>query len=151
MGWKVGGSNPGGWRDAHTASCTSSAGSLSRVQSGLSVALTTHPLLAPRSRMDGVIPLPPLYVCFSCNEAFFTFTCKDCVLFAVRTQGCIHAAEAPRCWWRHVFSVTERVNEMDGLESVACQPWTSRLPKMAQPDLDYIGKMYLQHEQLTVA
>ncbi|KDR18607.1 SCY1-like protein 2, partial [Zootermopsis nevadensis] len=33
----------------------------------------------------------------------------------------------------------ERVNEIDGLESVACQPWTSRLPKMAQPDLDYIA------------
>lgn len=39
-----------------------------------------------------------------------------------------------------MFSVAERVNEIDGLESVACQPWTSRLPKMAQPDLDYIGK-----------
>jgi len=35
---------------------------------------------------------------------------------------------------------------MDGLESVACQPWTSRLPKMAQPDLDYIGKAYLEYE-----
>jgi hypothetical protein len=45
---------------------------------------------------------------------------------------------------------------MDGLESVACQPWTSRLPKMAQPDLDYIGKARLQYqhrafEKLTVA
>ena len=48
-------------------------------------------------------------------------------------------------WWRRLFSVTERVNEMDGLESVACQPWTSRLPKMAQPDLDYIGKAHLQY------
>jgi hypothetical protein len=45
-----------------------------------------------------------------------------------------------------VFSVTERVNEMDGLESVGCQPWTSRLPKMAQPDLDYIGKARLLYE-----
>ncbi|KAF4525794.1 hypothetical protein B566_EDAN002056, partial [Ephemera danica] len=32
----------------------------------------------------------------------------------------------------------ERMNDMDGLEPVPCQPWTSRLPKMAQPDLDYI-------------
>ena len=45
-----------------------------------------------------------------------------------------------------MLSVAERVNEMDGLESVACQPWTSRLPKMAQPDLDYIGKAHLQYE-----
>ncbi|CAH1396149.1 unnamed protein product [Nezara viridula] len=28
---------------------------------------------------------------------------------------------------------------MDPLETVSCQPWTSRLPKMAQPDLDFIG------------
>ncbi|XP_046997938.1 protein kinase domain-containing protein ppk32 [Schistocerca americana] len=34
---------------------------------------------------------------------------------------------------------TNRVNDMDGLESVPCQPWSSRLPKMAQPDLDYIA------------
>lgn len=38
----------------------------------------------------------------------------------------------------HCF--TERMNDADGLEPVPCQPWTSRLPKMAQPDLDYIGK-----------
>ncbi|XP_046472921.1 SCY1-like protein 2 [Neodiprion pinetum] len=33
----------------------------------------------------------------------------------------------------------ERVNEIDGLEPVTCHPWTSRLPKMAQPNLDYIA------------
>lgn len=39
------------------------------------------------------------------------------------------------------FYLTERLNDTDGLEPVPCQPWTSRLPKMAQPDLDYIGKL----------
>lgn len=32
------------------------------------------------------------------------------------------------------------MNEVDGLEPIPCQPWTSRLPKMAQPDLDFTGK-----------
>lgn len=31
---------------------------------------------------------------------------------------------------------------MDGVEPVTCQPWTSRLSKMAQPSLDYTGKQY---------
>ncbi|XP_033608206.1 SCY1-like protein 2 isoform X4 [Cryptotermes secundus] len=42
-------------------------------------------------------------------------------------------------WKLGGLEFTERVNEIDGLESVSCQPWTSRLPKMAQPDLDYIA------------
>ncbi|XP_057660574.1 SCY1-like protein 2 isoform X1 [Diorhabda carinulata] len=31
----------------------------------------------------------------------------------------------------------ERVNDVDGVEPIPCQPWTSRLPKMAQPNLDF--------------
>ncbi|XP_068083856.1 SCY1-like protein 2 [Anabrus simplex] len=42
-------------------------------------------------------------------------------------------------WKLGGLEFTERVNDIDGLEPVACQPWTSRLPKMAQPDLDYIA------------
>ena len=39
--------------------------------------------------------------------------------------------------------VAERVNDVDGVEPVPCQPWTSRLSKMAQPNLDYTGKLNL--------
>ena len=35
------------------------------------------------------------------------------------------------------FDIIERANEIDGLEPINCQPWTSRLPKSGQPDLDY--------------
>ncbi|XP_059477064.1 SCY1-like protein 2 isoform X2 [Neocloeon triangulifer] len=42
-------------------------------------------------------------------------------------------------WKLGGLEFTERMNEVDGLEPVPCQPWTSRLPKMAQPDLDYIA------------
>ena len=45
------------------------------------------------------------------------------------------------------FFVSERLNDADGLEPVPCQPWTSRLPKMAQPDLDYIGKLLWEGEE----
>jgi len=38
-----------------------------------------------------------------------------------------------------VILFSERMNEVDGLEPIPCQPWTSRLPKMAQPDLDFTG------------
>ncbi|KAK9876823.1 hypothetical protein WA026_015061 [Henosepilachna vigintioctopunctata] len=31
----------------------------------------------------------------------------------------------------------KRINDADGVEPVPCQPWTSRLSKMAQPNLDY--------------
>lgn len=34
---------------------------------------------------------------------------------------------------------SDRVSDVDGVEPVACQPWTSRLSKMAQPNLDYTG------------
>lgn len=39
-----------------------------------------------------------------------------------------------------LFFFPERVNDVDGVEPVPCQPWTSRLSKMAQPNLDYTGK-----------
>ncbi|CAG9821532.1 unnamed protein product [Phaedon cochleariae] len=32
---------------------------------------------------------------------------------------------------------SERINDVDGVEPIPCQPWTSRLSKMAQPNLDY--------------
>jgi hypothetical protein len=44
---------------AHPASCTICTGSFWGV-SGWSMVLTTHPLLAPRSRKSGAIPLPCL-------------------------------------------------------------------------------------------
>nr|XP_053645474.1 SCY1-like protein 2 [Cherax quadricarinatus] len=35
--------------------------------------------------------------------------------------------------------VEEKVSEGEGHESITVQPWTSRVPKMTQPDLDYIA------------
>ncbi|XP_065171886.1 SCY1-like protein 2 isoform X3 [Atheta coriaria] len=40
-------------------------------------------------------------------------------------------------WKLAGLEFTERVNDVDGVEPVPCQPWTSRLSKMAQPNLDY--------------
>lgn len=40
-------------------------------------------------------------------------------------------------WKLSGLEFTERVNDVDGVEPVSCQPWTSRLSKMAQPNLDY--------------
>ncbi|GJQ76912.1 hypothetical protein Trydic_g15113 [Trypoxylus dichotomus] len=40
-------------------------------------------------------------------------------------------------WKLAGLEFTERVNDVDGVEPVQCQPWTSRLSKMAQPNLDY--------------
>lgn len=37
----------------------------------------------------------------------------------------------------------ERVNETDPVESVPCQPWSSRASKMTQPNLDYMGMWLL--------
>lgn len=34
----------------------------------------------------------------------------------------------------------ERCHENDSTEPVVCQPWSSRLSKMAQPNLDFMGK-----------
>ncbi|XP_075230291.1 SCY1-like protein bma [Lycorma delicatula] len=42
-------------------------------------------------------------------------------------------------WKLGGLEFTERMNDMDGVEPVSCQSWTSRLPKMAQPDLDFIA------------
>jgi hypothetical protein len=45
---------------AHPASCTMGTEFFSRGYSGRGVVLTTHPVLAPRSRMSRAIPLLPL-------------------------------------------------------------------------------------------
>ncbi|XP_076272847.1 SCY1-like protein bma isoform X2 [Rhynchophorus ferrugineus] len=42
-------------------------------------------------------------------------------------------------WKLAGLEFTEKVNDVDGVEPVPCQPWTSRLSKMAQPNLDYIA------------
>uniref|UniRef100_A0A0A9XY57 SCY1-like protein 2 n=2 Tax=Lygus hesperus TaxID=30085 RepID=A0A0A9XY57_LYGHE len=42
-------------------------------------------------------------------------------------------------WKLGGLEFTERMNEIDGLDPVSCQPWSSRVPKMAQPDLDFIA------------
>lgn len=34
----------------------------------------------------------------------------------------------------------ERCHETDAVEPVVCQPWSTRLSKMAQPNLDFMGK-----------
>lgn len=34
----------------------------------------------------------------------------------------------------------ERCHESDAVEPVVCQPWSTRLSKMAQPNLDYMGE-----------
>ena len=40
----------------------------------------------------------------------------------------------------NVLLVSEKIGEQDGTDSIHCQAWSSRVPKMAQPDLDFIGK-----------
>ncbi|XP_031348162.1 SCY1-like protein 2 isoform X2 [Photinus pyralis] len=40
-------------------------------------------------------------------------------------------------WKLAGLEFTDRVNDIDGVEPIPCQPWTSRLSKMAQPNLDY--------------
>jgi len=39
-----------------------------------------------------------------------------------------------------IFFSSDKANEIDGLESVHVLAWTSKVPKMGQPDLDYMGK-----------
>jgi len=39
-----------------------------------------------------------------------------------------------------VFFLYVHAVQTEARERITCTPWTSRLPKMAQPDLDYIGK-----------
>jgi hypothetical protein len=50
---------------------------LSRGSSGRGVVLTTHPLLAPRSRKSRAIPLPPLPGLSSLLRGTFTFKCSN--------------------------------------------------------------------------
>ncbi|XP_037085326.1 SCY1-like protein 2 isoform X2 [Pollicipes pollicipes] len=42
-------------------------------------------------------------------------------------------------WKLAGLEFAEKMGEHDGVESVPCQPWSSRLPKMTQPDLDFIA------------
>jgi hypothetical protein len=48
-------------------------GSFPGVESGRGVTLTPHPLLMPRSRMSGAVPLLPLWAFGACYRANFTF------------------------------------------------------------------------------
>lgn len=36
--------------------------------------------------------------------------------------------------------LTERMNETDVNELVPCPPWSNKVSKMAQPNLDFMGK-----------
>ncbi|XP_069166584.1 SCY1-like protein 2 [Procambarus clarkii] len=42
-------------------------------------------------------------------------------------------------WKLGGLEFTEKVSEGEGHETITVQPWTSRVPKMTQPDLDYIA------------
>ncbi|CAH2005342.1 unnamed protein product [Acanthoscelides obtectus] len=42
-------------------------------------------------------------------------------------------------WKLAGLEFTEHVNDVDGVEPIPCQPWTSRLSKMVQPNLDYMA------------
>ncbi|XP_054274945.1 SCY1-like protein 2 isoform X2 [Macrosteles quadrilineatus] len=53
-------------------------------------------------------------------------------------------------WKLGGLEFTERMNDVDGLEPLSCQPWTSRLPKMAQPDLDYTAPEVQTSSQCSV-
>jgi hypothetical protein len=58
--------------EAHPASCTIGTRSLSQGQGGRGVALTSHPLLAPRLTMGRAILLPPSCTCLACNGTTFS-------------------------------------------------------------------------------
>lgn len=45
-------------------------------------------------------------------------------------------------WKLAGFEFIERANENDAVEPVVSQPWSSRLSKMAQPNLDFMGKYF---------
>ena len=47
------------------------------------------------------------------------------------------------CTWRRTLSFTETMGENEGTESVSCQSWSSRVPKLTQPSLDFIGESLL--------
>lgn len=49
-------------------------------------------------------------------------------------------------WKLAGFEFIERANENDAVEPVVCQPWSSRLSKMAQPNLDFMGKFWKKAE-----
>ena len=37
------------------------------------------------------------------------------------------------------FSFSEKLGDIEYSE-IPCQPWTTRMPKYAQPDLNFVGK-----------
>lgn len=39
-----------------------------------------------------------------------------------------------------IIITIEKCHETDAVEPVMCPPWSTRIPKMAQPNLDYTGK-----------
>lgn len=39
------------------------------------------------------------------------------------------------------FRVAERMNETDLNSSIPCPPWSNRVSKMAQPNLDFMGEL----------
>ncbi|XP_043218587.1 SCY1-like protein 2, partial [Amphibalanus amphitrite] len=41
-------------------------------------------------------------------------------------------------WKLGGLEFSEKIGEQDGNDSIHCQAWSSRVPKMAQPDLDFI-------------
>lgn len=43
-------------------------------------------------------------------------------------------------WKLAGFEFIERANENDSVEPVVCQPWSTRSSKLAQPNLDFMGK-----------
>ena len=42
-------------------------------------------------------------------------------------------------WKLAGFEFIERVSEQDTADAIICQPWSSRISKMAQPNLDYMA------------
>ncbi|KAI9550555.1 hypothetical protein GHT06_005057 [Daphnia sinensis] len=54
-------------------------------------------------------------------------------------------------WKLAGLEFAERMNEQDGSESLTVQRWTSRIAKMAQPDLDFIAPEVQTHSTVSAA
>jgi len=54
-------------------------------------------------------------------------------------------------WKLAGLEFAERMNEQDGMESLTIQRWTSRIAKMAQPDLDFIAPEVQTHSTVSAA
>ncbi|XP_037077025.1 SCY1-like protein 2 [Pollicipes pollicipes] len=53
-------------------------------------------------------------------------------------------------WKLGGLEFSEKIGEQDGTESIHCQAWSSRIPKMAQPDLDFIAPEIQTTSQCTL-